>query len=116
MAGAVDHYVVELDPMRASPIRVGLFGFLQPFHSHGRPGEIVVSAGFNDVTGINGDGVANNSPYNVANASLAGQGAGEPGWFDTWGIGGAPLVVNTGMAEGDGAVFLQGTSAGVRTL
>ena len=80
-------------------------------------GQIIASAGFNDVTGINGDGVANNSPYNVANASVIGQGAGEPGWFQPWQGGGTLAQVrNAGMAEGDGALFLQGTSQVFRTL
>jgi hypothetical protein len=70
---------------------------------------------FNNATGINGDGLVNNSPYNVANAPLSGQGAGEPGWFTPW-QGGGPTVVNTTTFEGDGAVFMQGTQQPVRVL
>src|SRR5438876_6236817 len=79
--------------------------------------QILAQTGFNDVSGINGDGVANNSPYNVANASVIGQGAGEPGWLQPWQGGGTLAQVrNVGMAEGDGALFLQGTSQVFRTL
>src|SRR5439155_18416610 len=69
-------------------------------------GQIIASAGFNDASGINTNPTPN-SPYNINNAPLNGQGAGEPGWFTPWQVGGAPAVVNVGAAEGDGAVFLQ---------
>jgi len=80
-------------------------------------GQIFAATGFNDVTGINGDGLANNSPYNINNTSLNGQGTGEPGWFTPWtnalGIGN---VVNSGQAEGDGALLLQNTDSARRVL
>lgn len=79
------------------------------------PVQSQVIAGFNDATGVNSNATPN-SPYNVNNASLNGQGVGEPGWAGPWSIGGAPLVVNSGMYEGDGAAFFQNTSAGLRNL
>jgi len=78
-------------------------------------GQIIASAAFNDATGINSNPTPN-SPYNVANAALLGQGAGEPGWFTPWQVLGAPRVVNTGTFEGDGAAFFQDTSGGQRVL
>ncbi len=75
----------------------------------------LVTAGFNDASGINSNGTPN-SPYNVNNVSLNGQGVGETGWAGPWQIGGAPLVVNSGMYEGDGAAFFQNTSVGLRYL
>src|SRR5262245_48079486 len=54
----------------------------------------IVQSGFNDVTGINGDGLANQLPYSTANAALDGQGAGETGWAGLWHAG------NTGIKVG----------------
>ena len=71
-------------------------------------GQIIASAGFNDASGINSNPTPN-SPYNVNNVLLDGQGAGEPGWFTPWQVSGA-RVVNAGAFEGDGAVFMQGTT------
>jgi hypothetical protein len=80
--------------------------------------QILASAGFNDVTGINGDGISNNLPYNIANTNLTGQGLGEPGWFTQWATTNSGAVVtNTGQAEGDGAaMFVNGTGGAQRTL
>src|SRR5438874_13692988 len=77
-------------------------------------GQIIASAGFNDASGINSNPTPN-SPYNVNNVLLDGQGAGEPGWFTPWQVSGA-RVVNAGAFEGDGAVFMQGTTQPVRVL
>ena len=38
----------------------------------------LVESGFNDATGINGDGIVNNVPFDVHGASLDGQGGTEP--------------------------------------
>jgi fibronectin-binding autotransporter adhesin len=81
------------------------------------PAQVLASAGFNDATGLNSNSTAN-SPYNVGNASVVGQGGGEPGWASAW-QGGQLNVANvtTGRAyEGDGALFLQGTSQVFRKL
>lgn len=78
---------------------------------------IVAMSGFNDVSGINGDGVTNNSPFNIANVSLNGQGGSEFGWKSPWTVSDGPsIVVNSGQAEGDGAVFLQNTTGIHRVL
>jgi hypothetical protein len=78
-------------------------------------GQIIASAGFNDATGINSNPTAN-SPYNVANANLNGQGAGEPGWLSPWQSGGTATVVSAGAFDGDGAAFMQGTNQPIRVL
>src|SRR5438128_4548942 len=76
----------------------------------------VVQAGFNDASGINSNGTPN-SPYNVNNAPLLGQGAGEPGWLSLWQGSNLASVVNTNVNEGDGALFLSGGTVQVwRTL
>lgn len=79
--------------------------------------QIVASTGFNNLSGINSTTTAN-SPYNVKNVSVVGQGAGEPGWNSTWqGGGNLENVVNNNTFEGDGALFLQGSASQVfRTL
>src|SRR5437867_12636173 len=79
--------------------------------------QILASSGFNDVSGINGDGIQNNLPFNVNNTSVNGQGTGEPGWFQPWMFSSSsPTVVNSGQAEGDGALFFSGTSGAQRIL
>ncbi len=75
----------------------------------------IAMAGFNDASGINSNPTIN-SPYNINNVSLNGQGVGEPGWASAWQIGGAPTIVNTGMFEGDGAARFQNTAVGFRVL
>jgi hypothetical protein len=79
-------------------------------------GQIIASAGFNDASGINSNPTPN-SPYNVNNQPLLGQGAGEPGWFTPWNNAlGVGNVVNTNTQEGDGAVLMQGTNIANRVL
>ncbi|MBA4064221.1 MAG: hypothetical protein C0501_11000 [Isosphaera sp.] len=76
----------------------------------------IIQSGFNDVTGINADGVANNSPFNVNNAPLMNQGAGEPGWAGPWQQGGGVVVGRTAF-EGDGAAaFFQNTATALRVV
>jgi hypothetical protein len=78
--------------------------------------QVIASAGFNDASGLNSDPTAN-SPYNVNNVNVNGQGAGEPGWLTPWSVGSTPpVVVHSGQSEGDGALFFQGTSDANRTL
>jgi hypothetical protein len=76
----------------------------------------IIQSGFNDVSGINGDGVPNNSPFNTADAPLGGQGASEPGWAGPWHNNGGGIVSQTAF-EGDGAAaFFQNTAGTVRAL
>ncbi len=75
--------------------------------------QVIASAGFNDAAGLNSNSTPN-SPYNVNNAPLNGQGAGEPGWIGPW--TGNGTVISSPVAEGDGAVSFQGTSEAVRNL
>lgn len=73
-------------------------------------------AGFNDASGINSNPTPN-SPYNVNNGAVVGQGAGEPGWLSLWQGSPEATVVPTNQAEGDGALFLTGGTRQVfRTL
>jgi hypothetical protein len=72
-------------------------------------GQVLATCGFNDVFGINGDGIANNLPYNIQNASLTGQGSVDPG-FSSWLNAPFARVVNSGQFEGDGAAFFPGTT------
>ncbi len=44
--------------------------------------QIIASSGFNDASGINGNGTPN-SPYTIGQTA-GGRGAGEPGWAGTW--------------------------------
>src|SRR6478672_3015146 len=77
---------------------------------------VVAISGFNDATGVNSDPTPN-SPYDLNNSSLAGQGASEPGWLGPWTVGSfAAAVRGTTTFEGDGAVFMAGTSQPTRTL
>ena len=79
--------------------------------------QIFAQTGFNDAIGINGDGIVNNSPYNINNTALNGQGTGESGWFAPWvNVLGIGTVVNSGQAEGDGALLLQNTDSARRIL
>jgi hypothetical protein len=73
-------------------------------------GQVFAAAGFNDRTGINGDGVTNNLPYNINNAVLFHQGLPESGWSGFWFTQGTPTVVSSGQSEGDGAAFFQNGS------
>ena len=83
----------------------------------GRADAAFIRSGFNDVSGINGDGVANNSPFNVANAPLGGQGVGEPGWAGPWFVSVGSVAVGGTAFEGDGAAaFFQNTAAADRVL
>ncbi len=78
--------------------------------------QVIASAGFNDAAGLNSNPTPN-SPYNVNNAPLNGQGGGEPGWIGPWQGGvGAPTLVSSPTFEGDGAAFFQGTAEAVRNL
>jgi hypothetical protein len=78
--------------------------------------QAIASSGFNDASGLNSNPTAN-APYNVNNVSINGQGAGESGWLAPWSFAAtAPVVVNAGQFEGDGTLFLQGTSAAQRVL
>ena len=64
---------------------------------------LIVSAGFNDASGINSDADPN-SPYEL-NALAAGQGGSEPGWAGPWlGGGGTAIVQDAITFEGDGAL------------
>jgi hypothetical protein len=79
----------------------------------------VASSGFNDVTGINGDGILNNLPFNISGASLQGQGIGEPGWAGPWqlSVAGSGIVNNAVTYEGDGAAaFFANTAVASRIL
>jgi hypothetical protein len=78
--------------------------------------QVLASAGFNDASGINSNPTPN-SPYNVNNQPLLGQGAGEPGWFTPWNASSASaIVVNSGQEEGDGALRMQNTVGSSRIL
>lgn len=78
--------------------------------------QIIAMSGFNDQTGINSNPTPN-SPFNVNNTQIAGQGVGESGWLSPWQQGANPAtVVNTGQAEGDGAVRIQDTGGIGRIL
>src|SRR4051794_4039533 len=79
-----------------------LFGVVR--HSYA---QVLASTGFNDVFGINGDGIPNNLPYNIHNAGLQNQGSTDPG-FSSWG-GVSGQVVNSGQFEGDGAALIIGS-------
>src|SRR5262245_5103487 len=71
-------------------------------------GQVFAASGFNDVFGINGDGLANFFPFNINNASLHLQGQGEPNWAQPWLVQGVGRVVNANQAEGDGAAIFTG--------
>jgi hypothetical protein len=96
--------------------RATAFGFVFVLLTSTQSVAQTVRAGFNDATGINSDGLSNNSPYNVANAALGGQGAGESGWAGPWATSLAVPVVGGVSFEGDGAAFFQGSSGAGRTL
>jgi hypothetical protein len=79
----------------------------------------VASSGFNDVTGINGDGILNNRPFDISGASLQGQGIGELGWAGPWQVSnpGIGFVNNAFTDEGDGAAaFFNNTAVASRIL
>jgi hypothetical protein len=77
----------------------------------------VIRSGFNDAAGINADGGANGSPFNVGNVPLGGQGAGEPGWAGPWYATTGSSRVGPVAFEGDGAAaFFQDTAGAGRQL
>ncbi len=75
-------------------------------------------SGFNDVSGINGDGQADHFPFNTGGVSIDGQGAGEEGWEAPWFLStGTATVQSTTKFEGDGAAaFFNNTAAADRKL
>jgi hypothetical protein len=85
--------------------------------STGAASAALIQSGFNDVTGINGDGIANNIPFNIHDAPLDGQGAAEPGWAGPWRVSGSAVVQSTTVFEGDGAAaFFGNTASATRVL
>jgi Calx-beta domain len=72
-------------------------------------------AGFNDATGVNSNGTADN-PYQL-NAPLVGAGAGEPEWSNTWQLGtgfvGTAVVQSAITYEGDGALHVANNTNGI---
>jgi parallel beta-helix repeat protein len=67
----------------------------------------IIETGFNDASGINGNGTPN-SPY--ALGPVHGNGAGEPGWSTPWLTGGASLIQSAVVFEGDNALRVVPTS------
>jgi hypothetical protein len=78
----------------------------------------IATSGFNDVSGVNSDGAANNQPFNTGSVSLNGQGVGEPGWAGPWLVTtGAATTTRSASYEGDGAAaFFQNTAVASRKL
>jgi hypothetical protein len=77
-------------------------------------GPVEATAGFNDAKGVNAD-QKKFSPYPLG---VFGEqpGQGEPGWGSNWRVGDKITYQKEVVYEGDGAAFLTGTTAAVRSL
>src|SRR5262245_45261356 len=93
----------------ALPVAVAL---LLPLAGRAR----VARPGFNDVTGLNGDGALNDSPFNVGNAPLGGGGWQSPAGPAPGRTPSTPPRSAAARSRGTGRPAFQGTGAAARAL